>query len=339
MRVTLKRLPDQVIVITGASSGISLVTARMAARAGARVVLVARNEQALQEICADIRARGDDAMYVAADVGKPDEATRVVEATRRQYGGFDTWVNGAAAAAYARLDGMSIDDHRRLFDTNYWGVVYGTLAAVAHLRTRGGAIINIGSVLSDRAAPLQGAYSAAKHAVKAFTDTLRMELEKEQAPIAVTLIKPGSIDTPYIDHAQTELDTAPAYLPPVYAPDVVARAILHAAQHPTRDIVVGGGGRLISTFGMLFPRLTDRLMRLTAFGGQQSDRPANPRGNLYRSGDGGRERSGHPDTIVFEHSLYTRARLHPHATGAAALGLIGAALLLWRARGKRFRRV
>jgi hypothetical protein len=130
---------------------------------------------------------------------------------------------------------------QRLFQTNYWGVVHGSLEAVKHMKTRGGgAIINLGSELSDHAVPLQGIYAASKHAVKAFTDSLRMELEKESAPIAVTLIKPAAIDTMFVAHAKNYMDKEPSLPPPVYAPELVAKAILYAAQHPKRDVFVGG---------------------------------------------------------------------------------------------------
>lgn len=336
MRPNLKPISAQVIVITGASSGINLVTARMAANAGGRVVLAARNEQALREICDGIRALGHEATYVVADVGNEADVRRIADKAIGHYGGFDTWVNGAAAAMYARLDETSTEDHRRLFDTNYWGVVYGCRTALEHLRTRGGAIINIGSVLSDRSIPLQGAYAAAKHAVKAYTDTLRMEVVEANLPVSVTLIKPGSIDTPYIEHAQNQMAQEPRYAPPIYAPRAVAEAVLYAAQHPIRSIVVGGGGRVLSTMGMLFPRLTDRLMQRAGFSMQQAKRPGRPSelSNLHEPYDGGRERSAQRDFPVFERSLYTRARLHPTATGLTVLGLITAMFAWRRSRGR-----
>ena len=127
-------------------------------------------------------------------------------------------------------------------DVNYWGQVYGSRAAVRHLRHRGGALINVGSALSDRAIPLQGGYCAAKHALKAFTDALRMELEEEGAPVAVTLVKPASIDTPFFEKARTYLGVEPQPVPPVYAPEVVSEVILHAAEHPLRELIAGGSG-------------------------------------------------------------------------------------------------
>ena len=137
---------------------------------------------------------------------------------------------------------LPIDDMRRQMDVNYWGQVYGSLAAVRHMRTHGGALINVGSALCDRAIPLQANYCAAKHALKGFTDALRMELEEAGVPIAVTLVKPASIDTPFFEKAKTYLDVEPQPAPPVHAPEVVTDVILTAAQKPTREVIAGGSG-------------------------------------------------------------------------------------------------
>jgi NAD(P)-dependent dehydrogenase (short-subunit alcohol dehydrogenase family) len=172
----LKRVQDQVIVITGASSGIGLVTAKMAAARGARVVLAARNESDLRRAVEGIRSAGGRATYAVADVAVPQDVERIADTAIHEFGRVDTWVNNAAVAVYGRLTDVPIADMRRQFDVNYWGQVYGARAALPHLRRQGGALINVASALADRAIPLQGNYSAAKHALKAFTDSLRMEL-------------------------------------------------------------------------------------------------------------------------------------------------------------------
>lgn len=335
MRPRLKPINDQVIVITGASSGIGLVTARMAARRGARVVLAARNHDALRQAAEKItsdESNGGVATFVAADVADEPAVRRVAEEAVSRFGRIDTWVNGAGVSVYGRLMDVSLDDQRRLFETNFWGVVIGSRVAVPHLR-HGGALINIGSILSDRAIPLQGSYCASKHAVKAFTDSLRMELEHDGLPIAVTLIKPYSVDTPYAEHAKNYLATEPTFPLPVYAPEVVAGAILHCAEHPTRDVYAGGGAKMMATVGNLAPRLTDKMME-TLFDLQLSDRPDEDRTNhgLYGPISGLKERGGRA-AYVAETSLYTQASLHPILTGAAlaATGLTVASWLRWRA--------
>ena len=337
MKVKLKKLEDQVMVITGASSGIGLVTARMAARRGARLVLNARNEEALGEIVDEINSSGGQSVYVAGDVGYIEDVRRVADEALRRFGGFDTWVNNAAVSIYGRVLDVTLEDHRQLFETNYWGVVHGSQVACERLRRSGGALITVGSVLSDRAIPLQGTYCASKHAVKGYTDALRMELEEEGAPVSVTLIKPSAIDTPYIQHAKNYLPAEPLNPPPVYAPETVAEAILHCAEHPERDVYVGGGGRVLSSLGENAPRLTDRVMEATMFNLQHSDRPS-PVGrtdSLHAPSEDGRER-GHYPGYVAESSLYTKASLHPLLTGALVFGA-GLALtaLLPRARAAR----
>lgn len=331
MNLKLKKLSDQTIVITGASSGIGLITARMAAKRGARVVLSARNEEVLCVVTEEITAAGGKATYVVADVGRFDDVQKIANEAVELFGGIDTWVNNASVSIYGPVLDQPLEDQRRLFETNYWGIVHGSMVACAHLRERGGALINIGSVLSDVTIPIQGTYCASKHAMKAYTDALRMELEKEGAPISVTLIKPSTIDTPYIKHAKNLLPVEPQNPPPVYAPDTVAEAILHCAEHPKREVYVGGGGRILAEAGHHAPRLTDKLMEATFFALQKSDRPTphHRRDSLYAPSEDGRERgeySGH----VAESSVYTKAALHPLIAGSLLAGVGWAAWAGWR---------
>jgi NAD(P)-dependent dehydrogenase (short-subunit alcohol dehydrogenase family) len=319
----LKPLDQQVIVITGGTSGIGLATARRAAERGARVVLCSRNESELQETVDQIGRTGGTAHAVVADVSNLDDMDRLATAAVERFGALDTWVNNAGVSFYGRLTEVVVEDMRQVFEVNFWGTVYGSRAAVSRLRGAGGALINMGSIVSDRAIPLQGAYSASKHAVKGFTDALRMELEQERAPISVTLIKPSAIDTPYFEHAKNYMEVEPKPPAPVYAPEVVANAILRAAEHPVRDITIGGGGRLLTALGTALPRLTDFYMERGMFRAQRSDTPAAARaGNLYRpSGQENLERgvyTGH----VRRSSMYTRAAMSPgKALLAAGLGL------------------
>ena len=335
MKLRLKKLRDQTIVITGASSGIGLVTARSAARHGARVVLNARNEEALKQIVAEIRSIGGLASYVVGDVGILDDVKRIADEAVLRFGGFDTWINNAGVTIYGRVLDQSLDDHRRLFETNYWGMVNGSMVACNYLRERGGALINVGSVLSDRAIPLQGTYCASKHAMKGYTDALRMELEKEGIPISVTLIKPSAIDTPYVKHAKNLLKTEPLNPPPVYAPDVVAQAILHCAQHPERDVIVGGGGRALAEAGHHLPHLTDKWMTATMFDVQRSGKPkgADHRDSLHSPTEGGQERGGYGGHVA-ESSVYTRAALHPWLVGLFMAGTGLAVINLWKSRSR-----
>jgi len=333
-RPKLKPVKDQVIVITGASSGIGLATARMAAERGAQVVLAARNEADLQSVAEEIRANGGRAVAVAADVSREDDVDRVGEAAMREFGGIDTWVNNAGLSIYGKLTDVPMEDKRRLFDVNFWGVVNGCRTAVRFMKHRGGALINVGSEVSDRAIPLQGIYSASKAAVKGYTDALRMELEHDRMPISVTLVKPSAINTPYPEHARSYLeDGAPALPPPMYQPEVVARAILTCAEKPVRDVVVGGAGRAQILMGAIAPRLTDRLMEGPMWKQQKRyDMHHAPAGNLQQPQRDGRAH-GVGRGRVMQSSAYTSAvlsdvtRLLPIAAGAIA---IAASYRKWR---------
>jgi short-subunit dehydrogenase len=339
MNVDLKPLDRQVVVITGASSGIGLATVRLAAERGAQLVLAARSEDALRDLTEEITAQGGDAVYVVADVRDRDDVREIAETALDTYGGFDTWVNVAGAFLYGRLEDTPIEDMREVFETNVWGLLYGSLEAADHLKERGGAIINVGSVVSDRAIPLQGAYSASKHAVKGFTDALRMELEEEGAPVSVTLVKPAAIDTPYTEHAKNHMDEAADFPPPVYAPEAAAKAILHAAEHPQRDVFVGGGAASLSILGRFASRLTDKLMERSFFDQQRKDRPQRPtaESNIDEP-TGDLEERGDYEGHVAETSLYTRASQRGGLAGVVLAG-VGAIVLglAARSRGKRKR--
>lgn len=341
MAVTLKPLSQQTIVVTGASSGIGLATARRAARAGARVLLVARNEEALREAVETIRLRGGKADHLAIDITAADAPERIGAKAREAFGGFDTWVNNAAVALYARLEDTGTDEQRRVFDVGYFATVAASLYAARELTARGGgAIVNLGSILSDRTVPVQGAYSAMKHAVQGFTEAFRMELEAEDRPVSVTLVKPAAIDTPYPEHARNRMDK-PARVPPiVYDPELVAKAICFAAEHPKRDLTVGGTGMAMTKMSNLLPRSADRFMEIFFKEEAQTiDTPAEPgaRDNLFEPRRDGRERSDQ-DIHVRKQSLALEAQMRPWTT-AAVLGGIGvAAGMLLSLRGSTPRR-
>jgi short-subunit dehydrogenase len=334
----LKPVKEQVIVITGASSGIGLATARMAAKRGARVVLAARNEADLRTVTDEIRANGGRAICVIADVSREDDVDRIGEAALREFGGIDTWVNNAGLSIYGKLTEIPIDDKRRLFDVNFWGVVNGCRTAVRFMKHRGGALINVGSEVSDRAIPLQGIYSASKQAVQGYTDALRMELEHDGVPISVTLVKPSAINTPYPEHARSYLEEGvPALPPPLYEPEVVAKAILTCAEKPVRDIVVGGAGRAQILMGAIAPRLTDKLMEGPMWKQQKRyDMPHARAGNLDEPQRDGRAH-GVAKGRVMQSSAYTTAalsdvtRLIPFVAGAIA---VAAGYRKWRSHEK-----
>lgn len=329
--LALKKLKDQVIVITGASSGIGLVTARMAASKGAKVVVAARNEDALKQLVAEFKEKGYPAAWVKADVGREEDVNKIAETAIKEFGHFDTWVNNAGISIFGHAMDVSIDDIKRMFDTNFWGVVYGSKAAVKHFRKKSvpGTLINVGSYFGDRGTVIQSTYAASKFAVHGWTESIRMELEKEKAPVFVTLVHPGRIDTPYNEHARSYLDKQPAHRGMIYPPEAVAEAILYAAENPKRDMFVGSQAKFFKLFGTLFPRVTDRLMELVMYPTQHANRPSKPpeESALYHAGYGLHERGTNVGWIRSA-SMYVKATKHPILTTITVAGL---SAIVWAA--------
>lgn len=332
MRVKLKAVAEQVILITGASSGIGRATARMAAERGAKVLLVARDGDALEEVVREIEEAGGTAAYAVADVGDEAQVDAAARFAVERFGHVDTWVNDAGASVWGKLLDIPNDEHERMMRTNYWGTVHGCRAAVPLLRDAGGALITMGSIASDLPTPIMGAYSATKHAIKAYVEVLRMELREEGLPISVTLIKPSGIDTPIAQHTLNH-QPGEAQIPPViYAPELVADAILNAAEHPRREITVGGFGRLQVLLGLHFPWAYELIAPKAADKLLSDPARKQPPTNLWE-GRGGVERSGEHAAKSF--SLYTKAGERPVAAALGFAALAGLALAAWLPTGRR----
>ena len=286
MKIKLKPLEEQVLVITGASSGIGLATARLAAKRGAQVVLVARSEETMADVVEEINDEGGKAAFYSCDVGKRKEVDALVSAVVSQFGRIDTWVNNAGVSIYGRLDEVSEEDSRRLFETNFWGVYHGSLAVLPHLKSAGGALINIGSEVSEAVVPLQGMYSASKHAVKGFTDALRIETEEiDKAPVAITLIQPAATDTPFPQHARNYMSREPKLPTPLEDPEDVAEAILNAAVKPTRSKKVGAMSKLNTATAKFVPALADKMAAQQANRQQYDEAPRHPEGTIDEAGE------------------------------------------------------
>ena len=260
MSATLKPLKQQVMVITGASSGIGLATALAAAKKKVKLVLAARSDETLKNLADQITSSGGEAIAVHCDVAEKSEIEQVARSAIEHFGRIDTWVNNAGMGMHGRLDETDVEDGKRLFDINFWGVVYGSLAALPHLKKEGGALINVGSEVSEASAPLLGLYTASKHAVKGFTDCLRIEIENvDEAPVSITLIQPTAVNTPFPEHSRNFMDSEPKLPTPMIDPDMVAKAILKAAVKPTRSKKVGSKAVVNTMVATMLPSCGDSM--------------------------------------------------------------------------------
>jgi short-subunit dehydrogenase len=308
MKFKPKSLKDQTIVITGASSGIGLATARMAAEKGAKVVLAAREIDELNHIVKSINSTGGNALAVETDVSKLDDLVKLGEESIKKYGRIDTWINNAGTSIYGYLLDADFEEEKKLFETNFWGARWGSQIAVNFMKENGGVLINLGSEVSVAAQPLLGMYSASKHALKAFTEALRSELRDKQFPIEVCLVRPTAIDTPFADHGANRLDAGEPSLPsPLYHPDVAASAILKCAENPQRDVYVGGPARLSAILDTFFPTVKDMMaesrMKELKLGTEVAHRETNE--SLDHASADVSEEQGHMNKPIATFSAYT----------------------------------
>ncbi len=338
-RIVLKPVAKQAVVLTGGTSGIGLTTARMLAAQGAKLFLIARNEAALISVRDEIRAGGGEAEFAVADVADHAALQAAADEAIAAFGRFDTWINDAGAFIYGRLDEVSLEDQRRLFDVTYWGIVHGTLIEARHLENSGGAIINVGSVLGEIAILYQGAYCAAKFAVKGFTEAFRREAKAKRQPISLTLIKPAAINTPFTGHARNRMDSpGTRNPPPAYDPQLVARAIVHACATPVRDLTIGGAGGVSMIVGnMIAPRVMDWISARVGHTSMTTKNPGDKgqRDNLYEPREDLSVNSSlHP--LTRKTSLALEMQLNPGATLASVAGLAAIALAARPRRRHRF---
>ena len=331
-------LGQQVVVITGASSGIGRETALQLAVRGARITAVARGRRALETLAAEVERVGGDVHIVVGDVADYATLERAAAETVERFGRIDTWVNNAAVSVYATIEDLTVDEFRRVTDVNYLGQVHGVKAALPHLRAAGGGtIINVGSALSERAVPLQAAYCAAKHAIKGFTEALRVEMQREGSGIDVVLIEPSSMNTPLFDHARSKMGVRPVPIPPIYEPRVTAKAIVHAAEHPVPVIATGGASKLFTLVERLNPQLLDwwQLRGDRGARDQLSQEPDDGQDNLEQPMEDGGAVTGRFGRQSKASSIYTELfELHPERKNLAVLGALAALLLTVRRLGR-----
>jgi NAD(P)-dependent dehydrogenase (short-subunit alcohol dehydrogenase family) len=285
----LKPIEQQVVAVVGASSGIGRETALQFAKRNAKVVVSARTESGLASLVAEIKALGGDAIAIPADVAEFEQVKSIADKTIEHYGRLDTWVHAAGTAIMAPFEQVTPEEFKRVIDVNLMGAVYGAMVAMPHLRQTGrGAYIAVSSVEARRSMPLQSSYSASKHGMEGFLDSLRSELKHEGFPISITNIMPSVINTPFYNKARTKLGVMPTGIPPYYQPSLVAEAILHTAENPTRDMIVGDVGRVVDLLQKIVPDLTDTLVGAIAVPGQRTERikAADDPNNLFEPIEG-----------------------------------------------------
>jgi NAD(P)-dependent dehydrogenase (short-subunit alcohol dehydrogenase family) len=331
----LKQIKDQVVVIMGASSGIGRETALLMGRRRAKLVVSARDSEGLESLCSEIRDAGGNAIYQTCDVANFEEVKSVAQRAVSEYGRLDTWIHAAAVYLVASFEETTPEEFRRIIDVNLNGQAYGAMAALPHLRqTGGGSLIHVTSVEAEVPLPLQSAYAASKHGVAGFIESLRLELEHDNIPIAVTNVMPATINTPLFEHARTKIGSQPQGLPPVYDPRIVAEVIAYAAENPSRDLYAGGAGWLFSLAHRVSPRLTDAFL-LRQFDRLKSEYPkgANGGDNLYEGQPMERAEGPYGDRSR-SYSLYSWMETHPGVRKAVTGGMLGIAGL-WAIRGLR----
>lgn len=289
-------MPPRVVVVTGASGGVGRAVARAFAERGDRVALLARGEAGLEGARRDVEARGGDPLAIPVDVADAGCVEAAADRVERELGPIDIWVNDAMTTVFAPVHRITPDEFRRATEVTYLGAVWGTMTALARMRPRNrGAIVQVGSALSYRAIPLQSAYCGAKHALRGFTDSLRTELLHDGVDIRLTMVHLPALNTPQFRWSRAKLSHQPQPVPPIYQPEVAARAIVWASEHDRREVWVGWPTYMTILGNKLAPGLADRYLARNGWESQQTDEPmtGEREGNLFEALDSGKDHGAH----------------------------------------------
>ena len=323
----------EVVVVTGASAGVGRATAVEFGRHGARVALLARGEEGLEGAKREVEAAGGEALVLPTDVADHAQVEAAAEKVERELGPIDVWVNDAIAVVFSPFKDIEPEDFKRSTEVCYLGAVYGTKAALKRMLPRDrGTIVQVGSALSYRAIPLQSAYCGAKHAMRGFTDSVRTELLHDRSSVRITMVQLPAINTPQFNVSKTNLPKHPQPVPPIYQPEVPARAIYWAAHQRRREVWVGISSAVVIAGNKLLPGLGDRYLARTGYDSQQTDEPINEHrpNNLYEPVPGDHGSHGDFDGQSHEVSPQLWTTRHRGVLLAAGLGLAGAAAALLR---------
>lgn len=325
MKIKLKPIGEQVVVIFGAASGIGRQTALDFAEKGAKLGLASRSENGLKTLVEEIESKGGEAFYVLADAANYEEVQAVADKTFEKYGRIDTWVHVAGTLVFAKFEDITPDEFKRVIEVNQLGQVYGAMAALPYLKkNKSGALIHITSVEAFRTVPFQSAYGSSKHGVKGFLQALRIELQADKIPVSVTEIMPGVINTPIWDKARNKFEyKMKPPVPPIYHPKIVSDTILFSAENVVRDMVAGGGALGVPLAERFSPTLTDKITYMIGFNQFRDEKQSeNPPDGLFEPSDQMQQIEGSFSDQQFMSDPYTWSKTHPQKS-KLMLGAVG----------------
>ena len=306
-----KPLGEQVMVVTGASSGLGRAIARLAGERRAKVVVTARNAEALDACVAEIERAGSEALAVPGDVADREQVEGVVSEAVERFGRIDTYVANAIVTVYAEAERLEPEELRRVWEVNFFGVVYGYWAALPHLRESKGTFLHVSSALAYRGIPLQAAYCSTKAGLRAFLESARVEEQKAGTGVAISLVLPGAINTPQFDRDRQKIGYQPQPVPPIYQPEPFAEATLRCAEHPIRELPISWGAQKLLWGQKLSPRAGDWVLRRTGWKSQQTGepKPIDAPDNLFDTLPGDPGAHGRFDARARGSTIWTRLRL------------------------------
>jgi NAD(P)-dependent dehydrogenase (short-subunit alcohol dehydrogenase family) len=309
--VAKKPLREQVVVVTGASSGLGRAIARLAGERGAKVVVTARNAEALDACVAEIERAGSEALAVPGDVTDRDQVERAVGAAAERFGRIDTYVANAIVTVYSEAERLEPEELRRVWEVNFFGVVYGYWAALTHLRESRGTFLHVSSALAYRGIPLQAAYCSTKAGLRAFLESARVEEQRAGTGVAISLVLPGAINTPQFDRDRQKIGYQPQPVPPIYQPEPFAEATLRCAEHPIRELPISWGAQKLLWGQKLSPRTGDWVLRRTGWKSQHTGepKPLDAPDNLFDTLPGDPGAHGRFDARARGSTIWTRLRL------------------------------
>src|SRR5947208_2622616 len=306
-----KPLREQVIVVTGASSGVGRAIARVAGERGARVVVAARGEDGLNAAVEEIERAGSEALAVPGDLAGESQNEELVRRALERFGWIDTFVANAIVTVYAEVEQLEPEELRRVMDVNFFGVAYAYWAALPALKESRGTFLHVSSALAYRGIPLQAAYCSSKAAARAYLESARVELQKHGHDVAISLVLPGAINTPQFDRDRQKLGKQPQPVPPIYQPEPYAEAVLHCAEKPIRELPVSWGAQKLLWGQKLSPRAGDWVLRRSGWKKQHTseDKPVDSPDNLFETLPGDPGAHGRFDQQAKGSTAWTRLRL------------------------------